>query len=470
MPARTVSPRWRWAIGLFVRAGLRTYFRRIEHFRIERAPAAGPVLFVSNHPGSITDAFIISASVPRPVHFLATVRLFRFAPLGALLTTCGVSPVNRRQDDPKAMATVADTFARCYDVFEAGGAIGIFPEGISYNDDQLKPIKTGAARMALEIEDRHDGRLGLMIAPVGLTYSAKDRFRSDALVHFGAPFRAADWLASYRANRHEGVRELSGAIERRLRELILDLPSLDHQRIVASVKQLYLDRLRLGNLIVTEPMAPGAEELMLGRAIGDALAHFEAREPERLAGFVVELMRYERRLWLLGLSDRTIGAIADGRMRRPGVARSALLAIGAPIAVYGWAHRLAPIWCIDWALDRFAPAENRRSQVAHGSMVAGLIAFGGLYLAAAALMWRLVGPTAAAIYLFSLPLTGLFAHWYLGQLAQHAGHVRSSRVLYRLPIGRRHLVRMRERLIAAIEALRSDYRRDVLGVTPPSAP
>src|SRR5262245_41122462 len=125
MPARSVSPRWRWGIGVFVRAGLRIYFRRIECFRVDRAPAKGPVLFVSNHPGSITDAFIISTSVPRLVHFVATVRLFRFAPLGALLTKCGVIPVNRRQDDPKGMASVADTFARCYDVFEAGGAIGI---------------------------------------------------------------------------------------------------------------------------------------------------------------------------------------------------------------------------------------------------------------------------------------------------------------------------------------------------------
>ena len=41
--------------------------------------------------------------------------------------------------------------------------------------------------MALELEHRHEGKLNLQIAPVGLTYSQKERYRSDVLAHFGAP-------------------------------------------------------------------------------------------------------------------------------------------------------------------------------------------------------------------------------------------------------------------------------------------
>src|SRR5437879_11215696 len=67
--------------------------------------------------------------------------------------------------DPKAMRTVADTFEACFRVLERGEAVGIFPEGITYNDSQLKEVKTGAARMALELENRHQGRLGLQIVP-----------------------------------------------------------------------------------------------------------------------------------------------------------------------------------------------------------------------------------------------------------------------------------------------------------------
>lgn len=464
-----VSRPTRAVIGALVRLGLTVYFRRIERFHLERVPLDGPVLFVSNHPGSVTDAFIIASGIPRIVHFVATVRLFKIKWLAALLTRCGIVPINRKQDDPAAMKTVADTFAHCYRVFEDGGAIGIFPEGVSYNDEQMRPVKTGAARMSLEVEDRHNGGLGLRIAPVGLTYSAKGRYRQDVLAHFGEPFAAAEWLAQYRTNHAEAVRALTATIEQRIRALIVSLPSLEHQRIVDSVKRLYLDRLRLGNLLITEPTPRRAEELVLSQAIAQALAHFESHEPERLAAFVVELKKYEGRLELAGLSDPEVKALAPGgRPRGPRWLRAILLVLGAPVAAFGWVHRLAPVWFIEWAIAKFSPKENVIAQVAHASMVAGLVAFGVLYATAAGAVWYLAGWQWAAVYLVSLPLTGIFAHHYLGMFRSFAGEVRALRVLARLPLTRVHLARMRARLIAEIESFRADYRRDVLKMGEPA--
>ena len=71
----------RWLIG----AGLGFYFRRIERFHSERVPLAGPVLLTSNHPSSLTDSFVIGASVSRKVSFVATVQLFKIAPLKWIL-------------------------------------------------------------------------------------------------------------------------------------------------------------------------------------------------------------------------------------------------------------------------------------------------------------------------------------------------------------------------------------------------
>src|SRR5438128_5497218 len=108
----------RWLIGL----ALGFYFRRIEHFHAERVPISGPLLFTSNHPNSLTDSFLIGTSVPRKVNFVGTVQLFRFGPVKRILQRCGVIPINRVRDDPKAMRTVADTFAACFRVLEAGEA------------------------------------------------------------------------------------------------------------------------------------------------------------------------------------------------------------------------------------------------------------------------------------------------------------------------------------------------------------
>src|SRR5512137_1891532 len=81
----------RWLL----RASLAFYFTRIERFHSERVPLLGPVLFTSNHPNSLTDAFVIGTSVRRKVNFVATVQLFGVRPLKWLLTRCGVIPINR---------------------------------------------------------------------------------------------------------------------------------------------------------------------------------------------------------------------------------------------------------------------------------------------------------------------------------------------------------------------------------------
>src|SRR5690348_10641359 len=98
------SPSWSLygAMRWLLRLALGFYFRRIERFHAERVPPSGPVLFTSNHPNSLTDSFLLGASLPRKVNFVATVQLFRFTSLKFLLRRCGVIPINRVKDDPRA--------------------------------------------------------------------------------------------------------------------------------------------------------------------------------------------------------------------------------------------------------------------------------------------------------------------------------------------------------------------------------
>ncbi len=303
----------RWLL----RLALGFYFSRIERFHRERVPRTGPLLFTSNHPNSVTDAFVIGTSVPRKVNFVATVQLFRIAPLRWLLTQCGVIPINRVKDDPRAMRTVLDTFEACFSVLERGEAVGIFPEGITHDDPQLKTVKTGAARMALELEHRHAGELGLQIVPVGLTFSAKDRYRSEVLVHFGEPIRVADYLTGYPEKKHDCIHRLTAEIEHRMTTLILHLPRLERARVVEAVKRLYLDRLRVGNRVIHEPVPPKTGELLLTQAIASAVEFTYDHHPEHASAFVRKLDRYERWLKRLNLTDEELAHFPDKAQLHP---------------------------------------------------------------------------------------------------------------------------------------------------------
>ena len=465
IPNRSVNILERCLTGLvsaWVRAMLGIYFRQIEFFHPERVPARGPVLFASNHPGSVTDAFIIGTSIQRQVHFVATVRLFRLKPLAWLLTQCGIIPVNRMKDDPRAMRSVKDTFEACFKVLERGGAVGIFPEGITYDDAQLKTVKTGAARMALELEHRHTGNLGLLILPVGITYSAKERYRSEVLVHFGEPIRVAPFLHGYEPRRKECIHELSTEIERRLQSLIVHLPKLEHERVVDGVKRLYLERLKLGNIIVKEPLTPGAEELVLTQAIANAAEWVELNHPDRFNAFTRKLRQYERWCARLSLGENHSGSfdVEGGSLARI-LWRAMIAIVGAPIALYGWVHRLLPIALIRWVATRFTDPAARKAQTPHASMLTGLISFGVLYFAYVWLAHSWFGWPATFWYALSLPVSGLIAHYYLRELHRLTTALRTAIILARAPLSAKRLARMHSSLVSEIEALRKEYRESL---------
>ncbi len=453
-----MKPRFYWICRWLVQAGLGFYFRRIERFHRERVPLTGPVLFTSNHPNSLTDAFIIGTAVPRKVSFVATVQIFRLAPLKWLLSRCGVIPVNRMKDDPRAMRTVMATFEACFRVLERGEAVAIFPEGITHDDPQLKALKTGAARMALELESRHNGKLGLQVVPVGLTFSAKEIYRSEALVHFGEPIQVVDYLAAYSINRHNGIQALIAEVERRIQGLILHLPQLERARIVAAVKGLYLDRLWAGNTVIHEPVPPQAGELLLTQAISRAVDFAFANHPARAAEFVRRLGHYEATLKRLRFSDQVLAHFPERRwMGRRSLAWLLLAIIGAPAAFYGWVHRLVPtllLWLIVSKAQRIGPD---KTQVSTATILGGAVVFTGFYGLYVFLFHQFFGWKATLIYASSLPVGSLAAYYYLREMKRFLASARAVTVLLRTPRAARQLLRWRAELIQLIDAEREEF-------------
>jgi 1-acyl-sn-glycerol-3-phosphate acyltransferase len=162
---------------------LRLFFRRIEVIGLERVPASGPVMFAMNHPNGLVDPLFPLCFAPRPVAFLAKAPLFSMPVVGWFVRTLDTIPVYRRQDPGSDPSRNRETFARARALLERGAAIAIAPEGTSHSDARLKPLRTGAARIALGAGTKQP----VALVPVGLFYTAKATFRSAALVYFGPP-------------------------------------------------------------------------------------------------------------------------------------------------------------------------------------------------------------------------------------------------------------------------------------------
>jgi hypothetical protein len=317
--------------------------------------------------------------------------------------------------------------------------------------------------MALELEHRHGGKLGLRVVPVGLTYSAKEIYRSNALANFGEPIVAAEFIEGYAERRKECIVRMTGEIERRIQSLILHIPKLEETRIVEGVKRLYFDRLLLGNRISHEPVAGQAKELQLSQQIAETVDRVYRTQPERTATFVTKLDFYERWCARLRISHDALELFPHTKKLAGQTTEWAFIAIvGAPIALYGWLHRLIPYALIKWAERKFTMPGRRKAQASTTAIAAGVVGFGVCYAIYIAIFQWLFGWPASGWYALSLPVSGLLAHYYLGEVRRLWAAVHTTAVLFRAPFAAKRLLTMRAELISEIETVRAEQRSDVV--------
>src|SRR5690349_4921797 len=216
-----------------LKVALRIYFVREEVTGLERVPLDTPVIFVLNHPNALVDPVFLLCLAPRRVSFLAKAPLFRMPVIGYLVKALDSLPVYRRQDEGQDVTKNEETFVAARKLLAKGGTIGICPEGVSHDEPGLRPIKTGAARIALAAASTGEVK-DLKIVPAGLYYTSKTRFRSSALLYFGAPLTVTPVdLEPDGSPPREAVRQLSKQIEHALREVILDARHAEALRTIA---------------------------------------------------------------------------------------------------------------------------------------------------------------------------------------------------------------------------------------------
>jgi 1-acyl-sn-glycerol-3-phosphate acyltransferase len=120
----------------------------------ENVPASGPVVMAANHL-SLIDPPFVGLTIRRNVRYLALEELFgRSRFFDGLTLFFGAIPISRDTPTHGPMRTALEEL-------EAGGAVGVFPEGGRVPAWGEVPPKRGAAWLAL--------RTGAPLVPVALT-------------------------------------------------------------------------------------------------------------------------------------------------------------------------------------------------------------------------------------------------------------------------------------------------------------
>jgi 1-acyl-sn-glycerol-3-phosphate acyltransferase len=425
-----------------LRFALRIYFRRIEIVGGDHVPPESPVIFVLNHPNALVDPVFLLCLAPRQVSFLAKAPLFRMPVIGALVRAMDSLPVYRRQDEGEDVSRNEETFAAARRLLSSGGTIGICPEGVSHNEPRLRPIKTGAARIALgaiatgEVQD-------LKIVPAGLYYTEKTMFRSAALLCFGPPVDVKrSELEPDGSPSRTAVRELSNDIEAVLRSVMLDA---EHEEALHTINRA--ERIFSTERDEDEEGSLAAELQLLQRFLR-AYSVMRQKAPQRLRQLELRMIKFERQLRQAGIdTEELLPPGSPGDVFIHLLTRTVIFALLAVPALLGALIHYPAYRLGGYLATRFS--EESDDVISTIKIISAMLFFPLTWLVIALVGYVVFGWIAAVIGLIITPVLGYLAVIFFEEIDEFLGGLRALTFFL---MKRRYYVR----LLAERKAIRSE--------------
>ena len=129
----------------FMNAVLGTFYRIFFPARVdglENIPAEGEFILCCNHVSNRDPFYLAMHCMPRYLHFMAKIELFKCKPVAWFVRALGAFPVDRGHSDLAAVRTAIKLLSE-------GHALGLFPQGTRSKDNSRTPMLSGVSMIAL---------------------------------------------------------------------------------------------------------------------------------------------------------------------------------------------------------------------------------------------------------------------------------------------------------------------------------
>ena len=190
--------------------------------------------------------------------------------------------------------------SRVYDAvfasLQAGGCVGIFPEGGSHDRTELLPLKAGVAIMALGALAA-DPDCGVKIIPIGMNYFHPNKFRSRAVIEFGHPIEVhPDQVEAYKnGDRRNAVGSLLETVYQGLVAVTQTSPDYDTLMVIQAARRLYNP---------TGKKLPLPLVVELNRRLVKGYTQY--KDDPRVIELMKDVKDYNKRLRAIGVRDHQV--------------------------------------------------------------------------------------------------------------------------------------------------------------------
>lgn len=380
---------------------LKRHYRRIDLAHTERIPQNKAVILAANHPTAFIEPCILACFLDRPLYFLVRGDLFKKPLFRLLLEWLHMLPVYRIQDGGyQNLKQNYDTFAACFKALSDKRTIMILAEGRCIHEKRLRPLKKGAARLALGALEADPSLEEVYIVPVGVNYTHADQTDSEVMIRFGHPILASQYKDAYDKQPNLAINELTDTLKEALHEHVIHINQPEDDRVAEHM----LEMARSGRSLHTVKSITNSEKaLEQEKEVVDRINRLDEGDKHTLKALTGE---YFGRLSQFGLDDASV-TNKYARSRKLG---SRLLA-GLPLAVIGL------LWHLPTLIIAEAVATSKVKTIEFYAPVrlAVWLAMTVFY----ALFWISIPLTAAAWWWILLPLTALLSFpWLINYISQ----------------------------------------------------
>lgn len=219
-----------------MRFATRKYFRDIQVLNEHNIPEDKPVILLANHRSAFMDPVIVASHIKRKSHFLARGEQFNNKLLVKFYKAVNMIPIYRKDFTPGETHKNEEIFTYCKALMSEKGCLMIFPEGLCQTKYILAPLKTGAARIALESAlEQHKS---IYLVPVGINYTNPHRFRGRVTLNIGKAVSTDNFMEEFKRSYWKGVNLLNDQLYRSLKSTIVTVDDEKEIELLCEIEHL----------------------------------------------------------------------------------------------------------------------------------------------------------------------------------------------------------------------------------------
>lgn len=396
--------------------GIRLYYKEIKILHKNRLPQEGPLIIIANHPNTLMDAWVVGMVCNQPIYYMAKATLFKSKFRLWLLKSLNMIPINRQGEGRIKGVDNENSMQACYDILSKGKTLVIFPEGTSYQERVLRQLKTGTARIALETEKQNNGKLNLKVVALGLNYEQAEKFRSRILIDIDHPIAVNDYYSDYLEQPRETAKLLTQKFRYSLEKVLLTTETKEEELFLIKLKKIIntkYDRKENKDKGVTK-------QLNQLKEIKEKLDELKIVAPWVIIEIKQKLAAVDWKLEKMSLRSDFLERNFRFRLWFRQIITSIVFTLlFLPLFLFGAIHNVLQFKFTDYLIPKISKDIEYYAPLA---VFIGLFTYPIAYAAFTFLFYQIFSFPfwLNMLYLLSLPISGLFAYWFIKYL-KHLG-------------------------------------------------